>query len=72
LNCNLHRIPTFSKSITCALLHKFFSMEKSQKEVYYKSYLALDQILNAQHLESEKAGKPADDEMLFIIIHQTY
>ncbi|HYV91711.1 MAG TPA: tryptophan 2,3-dioxygenase family protein [Chitinophagales bacterium] len=47
-------------------------MEKAQNEVYYKSYLALDQILNAQHRESEKAGKPADDEMLFIIIHQTY
>src|SRR2546423_8614284 len=47
-------------------------MENSKSEVYYKSYLALDQILNAQHRESEKAGKPADDEMLFIIIHQTY
>jgi tryptophan 2,3-dioxygenase len=47
-------------------------MENSKTEVYYKSYLALDQVLNAQHLESEKAGKPADDEMLFIIIHQTY
>lgn len=47
-------------------------MENSPKEVYYKSYLALDQILNAQHRESEKAGTPADDEMLFIIIHQTY
>jgi tryptophan 2,3-dioxygenase len=46
-------------------------MEK-MNEVYYKSYLALDQILNAQHPESEKAGKPAHDEMLFIIIHQAY
>lgn len=47
-------------------------MENSKSEIYYKSYLALDQILNAQHPESDKAGNPADDEMLFIIIHQTY
>jgi len=47
-------------------------MENSSKEVYYKSYLALDRILNSQFLESEKAGQPAHDEMLFIIIHQTY
>ena len=47
-------------------------MENPTREVYYKSYLALDEILNAQHRESEKAGRPADDEMLFIIIHQTY
>lgn len=47
-------------------------MENPNREVYYKSYLALDEILNAQHRESEKAGKPADDELLFIIIHQTY
>ncbi len=47
-------------------------MEKPNQEVYYKSYLGLDQILSAQHPESEKLGTPADDEMLFIIIHQTY
>ncbi|MCS6916421.1 MAG: tryptophan 2,3-dioxygenase family protein [Chitinophagales bacterium] len=40
--------------------------------VYYKNYLELDTLLNAQHPESEKAGKPAHDEMLFIIVHQTY
>ncbi len=40
-----------------------------QKQVYYKDYLALDTILNAQKTESE--GK-AHDEMLFIVIHQTY
>jgi tryptophan 2,3-dioxygenase len=44
----------------------------AQQEVYYRDYLALDKILDAQHPESVKAGKPADDEMLFIIIHQTY
>ena len=40
--------------------------------VYYKDYLQLDKILNAQDLESDKVGKHAHDEMLFIIIHQTY
>ncbi|MCS6991392.1 MAG: tryptophan 2,3-dioxygenase [Chitinophagales bacterium] len=40
--------------------------------MYYKTYLQLDTLLNAQHPESYKTGKPAHDEMLFIIIHQTY
>jgi len=43
-----------------------------QKPVYYSDYLQLDKILNAQEPESAKAGVRADDEMLFIIIHQTY
>ena len=47
-------------------------MSDPKEPVYYKNYLALDKILNAQHPESEKAGKTANDEMLFIIIHQTY
>lgn len=42
------------------------------KLVSYSGYLQLDKILNAQTLESEKAGKPAHDELLFITIHQTY
>ena len=43
------------------------------KAVHYSEYLALDKILNAQHPESFKQGEhPAHDEMLFIIIHQTY
>jgi tryptophan 2,3-dioxygenase len=41
-------------------------------EVHYHDYLALDNILNAQALESEKRNLSAHDEMLFIIIHQTY
>lgn len=41
--------------------------------VYYSDYLQLDKILGAQNLESDKAGKQhAHDEMLFIIIHQSY
>ncbi|MEN9570547.1 MAG: hypothetical protein RL172_1778 [Bacteroidota bacterium] len=39
----------------------------------YKTYLQLDKILDAQQPETSKAGKqPAHEEMLFIIIHQTY
>jgi len=40
--------------------------------MHYNDYLQLPQILGAQSLESEKQSKPAHDEMLFIIIHQTY
>lgn len=40
--------------------------------MYYSEYLQLDKVLNAQQLESQKLGRPAHDEMLFIIIHQTY
>jgi tryptophan 2,3-dioxygenase len=41
--------------------------------VHYAEYLELDKLLNAQQPESSKNGAPlAHDEMLFIIIHQTY
>jgi len=40
--------------------------------VHYSDYLQLDKILNAQVMESDLAGAPAHDEMLFIIIHQAY
>ena len=41
--------------------------------VYYSEYLQLDKILGAQDPESFKEGKEmAHDEMLFIIIHQSY
>jgi tryptophan 2,3-dioxygenase len=40
--------------------------------MYYSSYLQLDKVLDAQHLESDKLGKHAHDEMLFIVIHQAY
>src|SRR5689334_10728215 len=46
-------------------------MEK--KEVYYSNYLQLHKLLSSQHLlSSEKGNRSAHDEMLFIIIHQTY
>jgi tryptophan 2,3-dioxygenase len=41
-------------------------------EIHYSDYLQLDKILNAQFPESEKLQQPAHDEMLFIVIHQTY
>ena len=46
--------------------------KKERKPVYYSEYLQLDKILHAQDPESAKEGIRADDEMLFIIIHQTY
>jgi tryptophan 2,3-dioxygenase len=42
------------------------------KPISYPDYLQLDRILGAQAPESAKHGTPAHDEMLFIIIHQTY
>src|SRR6267142_4701797 len=41
-------------------------------EMNYIDYLRLDKILESQYPESDKQNKPAHDEMLFIIIHQTY
>ena len=38
----------------------------------YKEYLQLNKILGSQNLRSEVLDKPIHDEMLFIIIHQTY
>ena len=40
--------------------------------MHYSDYLELDKILHAQHPESDRRGQPAHDEMLFIVIHQTY
>src|SRR4029453_9113403 len=40
--------------------------------MHYSDYLQIDKILGAQVPESNKQGSPAHDEMLFIIIHQTY
>ncbi len=40
--------------------------------VYYADYLELNKLLSAQHMKSEDHGKPAHDEMLFIVVHQAY
>jgi tryptophan 2,3-dioxygenase len=42
------------------------------KPVNYHDYLQLDKILSSQQTESGLTQQPAHDEMLFIIIHQTY
>ena len=39
---------------------------------HYHQYLQLDKILQAQEPRSAMSGKPAHDEMLFIVIHQAY
>src|SRR5215831_9928643 len=41
-------------------------------DAYYADYLKLDQLLTAQQPESARRGRPAHDEMLFIIVHQAY
>ncbi|MEQ1863518.1 MAG: tryptophan 2,3-dioxygenase family protein [Micropepsaceae bacterium] len=38
----------------------------------YASYLRLPQLLSNQQMESVRRGAPAHDEMLFIVMHQTY
>jgi tryptophan 2,3-dioxygenase len=43
-----------------------------RKRLYYSDYLQLDKILGAQHLRSSELGKPAHEEMLFIIVHQAF
>lgn len=45
---------------------------KDRPPVYYSEYLQLAKILDAQAPESAKEGIRADDEMLFVIIHQSY
>jgi tryptophan 2,3-dioxygenase len=42
------------------------------RRCYYSDYLRLDVLLDQQARESERAGVPAHDEMLFIIVHQAY
>src|SRR5437762_183131 len=40
--------------------------------LYYADYIQLDRLLDCQRLESARRGRPAHDEMLFMIVHQTY
>jgi tryptophan 2,3-dioxygenase len=44
----------------------------SESNFNYTSYLKINEITSQQDLMSIKKGKPAHDEMLFIIVHQTY
>lgn len=52
----------------------FCRMPDKKKEPWdqYSTYLHLDKILDAQKPWSDGAGKPAHDEMIFIIFHQVY
>lgn len=47
-------------------------MSSPQGGAYYADYLKLDRLLSAQQPESAQHGRPAHDEMLFIIVHQAY
>ncbi len=49
--------------------------KKGQKysTIHYKEYLQLDKILDAQKMRSLEVGEePAHEEMLFIVVHQSY
>ena len=47
-------------------------MPPDAEPLYYQDYLQLDRLLDCQRLESERMGRPAHDEMLFIVVHQAY
>lgn len=40
--------------------------------LYYPEYLKLDELLDTQQLESTARGETVHDEMLFIVVHQSY
>ncbi len=46
--------------------------EKPGGPLYYADYIQTDKLLGAQQMQSALRGRPAHDEMLFIIVHQTY
>ena len=46
--------------------------EKPRAPVYYANYLQLERLLGSQQMQSALHGRPAHDEMLFIIVHQAY
>ena len=47
-------------------------MNERRQDLYYADYLRLSTMLDLQHPESCRCGDEAHDEMLFIIVHQTY
>ena len=48
------------------------SEDKKYTSIKYDEYLKLEQLLSAQKLRSLELGKPAHDELLFIVVHQVY
>jgi tryptophan 2,3-dioxygenase len=47
-------------------------VEKPYPPVEYQQYLALSKLLDSQHPKSAEYGRPAHDELLFIVVHQVY
>ncbi|NIV71406.1 MAG: hypothetical protein GWN16_01640, partial [Calditrichae bacterium] len=47
-------------------------MKESPSPITYAGYLQLNKILSSQKRKSEEFEAPAHDEMLFIVVHQTY
>jgi tryptophan 2,3-dioxygenase len=47
-------------------------MAKGQRSLTYAKHLQLERLLSCQERQSARAGRPAHDEMLFIIVHQAY
>ncbi len=47
-------------------------MTKPYPPIGYTEYLQVDKLLTLQTLRSKEFGNPSHDEMLFIIMHQTY
>lgn len=46
--------------------------KKKYSTTHYQDYLALNKLLDSQNLRSEELGIPAHEEMLFIVVHQSY
>ncbi len=47
-------------------------MAKRDATLTYAGHLQLERLLGCQERRSEQQGRPAHDEMLFIIVHQAY
>ncbi len=47
-------------------------MDDADGPVYYHDYLQLDRLLSCQEPASRRLGREAHDELLFIIVHQSY
>jgi tryptophan 2,3-dioxygenase len=45
-------------------------MDQREAPLYYADYLQRNKLLSSQSLKSAKGGRPAHDEILFIIMHQ--
>ena len=47
-------------------------MPTREKSLTYTDHLQLDRLLDCQRRQSELHGRPAHDEMMFIVVHQAY